>query len=238
MCDERAAGPARAGSRATVATASLSRRIRSALHARSRLQRCRRQRGRLCRRAERSRPVGRRRPRRRALRGPEPRRHRTARGAIPGAARFAGGRSRASRCPAPWSPSGRPLSGSPPATACSGSSEAAASRAGSSSTSAIAQAFRASLDELESAAVPEAFVTAHDAVMTQAGLRPGELLVVNGANGGVGTAAMQIAAVAGRARPRDGSQRRPRAMRWQPSAPLSSTPPSSSGERSPRAAPM
>ena len=31
----------------------------------------------------------------------------------------------------------------------------------------------------------------------QAGLRPGELLVVNGANGGVGTAAVQIAAAAG-----------------------------------------
>ena len=40
-------------------------------------------------------------------------------------------------------------------------------------------------------------MTAHDAVMTQAELRPGELLVVNGANGGVGTAAVQIAAVSG-----------------------------------------
>lgn len=53
------------------------------------------------------------------------------------------------------------------------------------------------LDELAAAAVPEAFVTAHDAVMTQARLRPGELLVVNGANGGVGTAAVQIASVSG-----------------------------------------
>jgi len=53
------------------------------------------------------------------------------------------------------------------------------------------------LDELAAAAVPEAFVTAHDAVLTQAGLRPGELLIVNGANGGVGTAAVQIAAAAG-----------------------------------------
>ena len=53
------------------------------------------------------------------------------------------------------------------------------------------------LDELAAAAVPEAFVTAHDAVLSQAGLRPGELLVVNGANGGVGTAAVQIAAAAG-----------------------------------------
>lgn len=53
------------------------------------------------------------------------------------------------------------------------------------------------LDELAAAAVPEVFVTAHDAVMSQAALRPGELLVVNGANGGVGTAAIQIATVAG-----------------------------------------
>lgn len=53
------------------------------------------------------------------------------------------------------------------------------------------------LDELAAAAVPEVFVTAHDAVMMQAHLRPGELLVVNGANGGVGTAAVQIASVAG-----------------------------------------
>jgi putative PIG3 family NAD(P)H quinone oxidoreductase len=53
------------------------------------------------------------------------------------------------------------------------------------------------LDELAAGAVPEVFVTAHDAIMSQAGLRPGELLLVNGANGGVGTAAVQIAAVAG-----------------------------------------
>lgn len=53
------------------------------------------------------------------------------------------------------------------------------------------------LGEIEAAAVPEVFVTAHDALMTQAALRPGELLVVNGANGGVGTAAVQIAAVCG-----------------------------------------
>jgi NADPH2:quinone reductase len=54
-----------------------------------------------------------------------------------------------------------------------------------------------SLDDLAAAAVPEAFVTAHDAMLIQAGLRPGELVVVNGANGGVGTAAVQIAAASG-----------------------------------------
>lgn len=54
-----------------------------------------------------------------------------------------------------------------------------------------------SLDEAAAAAVPEAFVTAHDAIVTQAGLRLGELLVVNGANGGVGTAGVQIGLAAG-----------------------------------------
>jgi len=41
------------------------------------------------------------------------------------------------------------------------------------------------------------FITAHDAISTRAGLKLGELIVVSGANGGVGTAAVQIAAVAG-----------------------------------------
>lgn len=53
------------------------------------------------------------------------------------------------------------------------------------------------LDELAAAAVPEAFVTAHDAVLTQAGLRMGELLVVNGANGAVGSAGVQIGTATG-----------------------------------------
>ena len=44
---------------------------------------------------------------------------------------------------------------------------------------------------------PEAFVTAHDALVTQAGLRPGEHLLVHGAAGGVGTAAVQIAVAIG-----------------------------------------
>ena len=53
------------------------------------------------------------------------------------------------------------------------------------------------LDDVAATAAPEALLTAHDAVMTQAQLRPGELLVVNGGNGGVGTAAIQVASVAG-----------------------------------------
>lgn len=52
------------------------------------------------------------------------------------------------------------------------------------------------IGEEDAAAVPEAFVTAHDALV-QGGLRLGGLVVVNGANGGVGTAAVQIAAAAG-----------------------------------------
>lgn len=53
------------------------------------------------------------------------------------------------------------------------------------------------LDEREAAAVPEAFFTAHDAIRTQAGLELGETLLVQGAAGGVGTAAVQIALAAG-----------------------------------------
>jgi len=53
------------------------------------------------------------------------------------------------------------------------------------------------LDERGAAAVPEAFVTAHDAAFTQAGLRPGETLLVHGASGGVGTAAVQLGVLAG-----------------------------------------
>jgi putative PIG3 family NAD(P)H quinone oxidoreductase len=48
------------------------------------------------------------------------------------------------------------------------------------------------LDEAAAAGVPEAFITAHDAVAVQAGLRPGETLLVHGASGGVGSAAVQI----------------------------------------------
>jgi putative PIG3 family NAD(P)H quinone oxidoreductase len=45
--------------------------------------------------------------------------------------------------------------------------------------------------------LPEVFTTAHDAVFTQAGLRAGERLLVHGAAGGVGTAAVQLGAAAG-----------------------------------------
>jgi NADPH:quinone reductase-like Zn-dependent oxidoreductase len=43
----------------------------------------------------------------------------------------------------------------------------------------------------------EVFATAHDALFTQAGLMPGERLLVNGAAGGVGIAGVQLGAEAG-----------------------------------------
>lgn len=53
-----------------------------------------------------------------------------------------------------------------------------------------------SLDDLGAAAVPEVFITAHDAIRSQADPRMGELLRVNGGKGGVGSAALQIGAAA------------------------------------------
>ena len=53
------------------------------------------------------------------------------------------------------------------------------------------------LEELDAAAVPEAFITAHDAIRTRGRLAMGETLLVHGANGGVGSAALQIGVVAG-----------------------------------------
>jgi NADPH:quinone reductase len=55
----------------------------------------------------------------------------------------------------------------------------------------------ASLDERQAAAVPEAFITAHDAIRSRGRLALGETLVVHGANGGVGSAAVQIGVAAG-----------------------------------------
>jgi putative PIG3 family NAD(P)H quinone oxidoreductase len=49
----------------------------------------------------------------------------------------------------------------------------------------------------EAGGFPEVFTTAHDALFTQGGLRPGERLLVHGAAGGVGTAAIQLARAAG-----------------------------------------
>src|SRR5437588_1366765 len=53
------------------------------------------------------------------------------------------------------------------------------------------------LDWPEAGGFPEVFTTAHDALFTQAGLASGEHLLVHGAAGGVGTAAVQLARAAG-----------------------------------------
>ena len=53
------------------------------------------------------------------------------------------------------------------------------------------------LDWPEAGGFPEVFVTAHDALFTQAGLQPGERLLVHGAAGGVGTAAVQLGRATG-----------------------------------------
>ena len=49
------------------------------------------------------------------------------------------------------------------------------------------------LDFEEAAAVPEAFITAHDASLTQGRLAPGERVLIHAVGSGVGTAAVQIA---------------------------------------------
>jgi NADPH:quinone reductase-like Zn-dependent oxidoreductase len=53
------------------------------------------------------------------------------------------------------------------------------------------------LDWTAAGGVPEAFTTAHDALFTQAGLTVGERLLVHGAAGGVGMAAVQLGVMAG-----------------------------------------
>ena len=50
---------------------------------------------------------------------------------------------------------------------------------------------------VEAAGFPEAFCTAHDALVTQGGLAAGERLLVTGAAGGVGCAAVQIGSALG-----------------------------------------
>jgi NADPH:quinone reductase-like Zn-dependent oxidoreductase len=53
------------------------------------------------------------------------------------------------------------------------------------------------LDWPEAGGTPEVFTTAHDALFTQGLLKPGERLLVHGAAGGVGTAAVQLGSTAG-----------------------------------------
>ena len=83
-----------------------------------------------------------------------------------------------------------------------------------------AQAELAVVDEAHALAVPdglswaeaggfmEAYATAYDALFGQAGLTLGDRVLVSGAAGGVGTAAVQLAAAAGATRHRVGARRR------------------------------
>jgi putative PIG3 family NAD(P)H quinone oxidoreductase len=55
----------------------------------------------------------------------------------------------------------------------------------------------ANLNFTEAAAVPEAFITAHDALISQAALRIGETVLIHAIGSGVGLAALQLAKAAG-----------------------------------------
>lgn len=55
----------------------------------------------------------------------------------------------------------------------------------------------ANLTFVQAASIPEVFMTAHDALFTQAGLRLGERVLIHAAGSGVGTAAIQLAKAVG-----------------------------------------
>lgn len=53
------------------------------------------------------------------------------------------------------------------------------------------------MEMTDAAAVPEAFITAHDALFTQAGLKKGETVLIHAVGSGVGLAALQLSKAAG-----------------------------------------
>ena len=53
------------------------------------------------------------------------------------------------------------------------------------------------LDPVRSGGIPEAYITAHDALFERARMRPGERVLIHGVGSGVGIAALQIARAAG-----------------------------------------
>jgi putative PIG3 family NAD(P)H quinone oxidoreductase len=57
----------------------------------------------------------------------------------------------------------------------------------------LALATPETLSDLEAGAIPEAYITAHDALITQGSLVPGEVVLIHAIGSGVGLAAMQIA---------------------------------------------
>jgi putative PIG3 family NAD(P)H quinone oxidoreductase len=64
-------------------------------------------------------------------------------------------------------------------------------------TEGLLVAMPGTLDFTQAAAVPEVFMTAHDALFTQAALQMGERVLVHAVGSGVGTAAVQLARAAG-----------------------------------------
>ena len=86
---------------------------------------------------------------------------------------------------------------------------AAGGRPSTSSThERMAVPIPANLDFEEAAAVPEVFITAHDALETQARLRPGERVLIHAVGSGVGTAAVPARACDGLHRLRHLAHRR------------------------------
>lgn len=61
----------------------------------------------------------------------------------------------------------------------------------------MAMPIPASLDYIHAAAIPEVFVTAHEALLHLAGLQRGESVLIHAAAGGVGSAAVQLACATG-----------------------------------------
>ncbi len=55
----------------------------------------------------------------------------------------------------------------------------------------------ANLDFIQAGAIPEVFMTAHDALFTQAGLQMGERVLIHAVGSGVGTAALQLVRATG-----------------------------------------
>ena len=149
------------------------------------------------RRAAGSRAVARRSPRARARDRRQPRRPAAAHGRISRAARIRRRISRASRSPARSMRSAPASSASKSAIACSASSAAAATPSTSSAHERALARIPDGMSFEDAAAVPEAFITAHDAMVTQAGLRAGETLLVHAVGSGVGTAAVQLARAIG-----------------------------------------
>lgn len=61
------------------------------------------------------------------------------------------------------------------------------------SDESLLAAIPANLSFVEAAAIPEAFITAHDAIFTNGNLREGETLLIHAVGSGVGLAALQLA---------------------------------------------